>query len=96
MLKLPAATQHDRVKLGATHQCLEDIGICVQIPGMVVGYPNHYEMMAAQRLQLSTTVLFIYRLGRLAVEQFEYTDPDTYTFDSARVLLSMTGRRYSV
>ena len=35
---------------GATHQCLEDIGIMRTIPGMVVLNPaDHYEMMAATK-----------------------------------------------
>ena len=54
---------------GATHQCLEDIGIMRTIPGMVVLNPaDHYEMMAATKAAIEYNGPVYIRLGRLAVE----------------------------
>ena len=65
---------------GATHQCLEDIGIMRTIPGMVVLNPaDHYEMMAATKAAIEYNGPVYIRLGRLAVDSFN--DPDTYTFE---------------
>ncbi len=65
---------------GATHQCLEDIGIMRTIPGMVVLNPaDHWEMKAATNAALEYEGPVYIRLGRLAVDSFN--DPDTYKFE---------------
>ena len=65
---------------GATHQCLEDIGIMRTIPGMVVLNPaDHWEMKAATKAALEYRGPVYIRLGRLAVDSFN--DPDTYKFE---------------
>ena len=65
---------------GATHQCLEDIGIMRTIPGMVVLNPaDHWEMKAATKAALEYEGPVYIRVGRLAVDSFN--DPETYTFE---------------
>lgn len=65
---------------GATHQCLEDIGIMRTIPGMVVLNPaDHWEMKAATKAALEYHGPVYIRLGRLAVDSFN--DPETYEFE---------------
>ena len=65
---------------GATHQCLEDIGIMRTIPGMVVLNPaDHWEMKAATKAALEYQGPVYIRLGRLAVDSFN--DPETYKFE---------------
>ena len=65
---------------GATHQCLEDIGIMRTIPGMVVLNPaDHWEMKAATKAALEYEGPVYIRLGRLAVDSFN--DPETYKFE---------------
>ena len=65
---------------GATHQCLEDIGIMRTIPGMVVLNPaDHWEMKAATKAALQYEGPVYIRLGRLAVDSFN--DPETYKFE---------------
>lgn len=64
---------------GATHQCLEDIGIMRTIPGMVVLNPaDHWEMKTATKAALEYEGPVYIRLGRLAVDSFN--DPETYEF----------------
>ena len=65
---------------GATHQCLEDIGIMRTIPGMVVLNPaDHWEMKAATKAAIEHNGPVYIRLGRLAIDSFN--DPETYTFE---------------
>ena len=65
---------------GATHQCLEDIGIMRTLPGMVVLNPaDHWEMKAATKAAIEHNGPVYIRLGRLAVDSFN--DPETYTFE---------------
>ena len=65
---------------GATHQCLEDIGIMRTIPGMVVLNPaDHWEMKAATKAALHYDGPVYIRLGRLAIDSFN--DPETYRFE---------------
>ena len=65
---------------GATHQCLEDIGIMRTIPGMVVLNPaDHWEMKAATKAAIEYQGPVYIRLGRLAVDSFN--DPETYEFE---------------
>ena len=74
---------------GATHQCLEDIGIMRTIPGMVVINPaDHYEMMAATRQLSSMTVLYISVLADLLLRAL--TTLKLIHLNLARVLHSLT------
>lgn len=71
---------------GATHQCLEDIGIMRTIPGMVILNPaDHYEMMAATKAAIEYTILFISVLADLLSTAL--TIPILTHLNSARVLL---------
>ena len=75
---------------GATHQCLEDIGIMRTIPGMVVINPaDHYEMMAATKAAIEYDGPVYIRLGRLAIESFN--DPETYTFELGKGITLLDG-----
>jgi transketolase len=60
---------------GATHQCLEDIALMREIPGMVVLNPaDHYEMKSAVKAAIEHNGPVYIRLGRLAVESFNNDD----------------------
>ena len=80
---------------GATHQCLEDIGIMRTIPGMVILNPaDHYEMMAATKAAIEYNGPVYIRLGRLAVDSFN--DPDTYTFELGKGITLHEGNDVAV
>ena len=65
---------------GATHQCIEDMGIMRAIPNMVVINPaDHWEMKAATKAAIEYNGPVYIRLGRLAIDSFN--DPETYTFE---------------
>ncbi len=65
---------------GATHQCLEDIGIMRTLPGMTILNPaDHYEMIEATKAAIEHQGPVYIRLGRLAIDSFN--DPETYTFE---------------
>lgn len=65
---------------GATHQCLEDIGIMRTLPGMTILNPaDHYEMIEATKAAIEHNGPVYIRLGRLAIPSFN--DPETYTFE---------------
>ncbi len=65
---------------GATHQCIEDIGIMRAIPNMVVLNPaDHWEMKAATKAAIEYNGPVYIRLGRLAIDSFN--DPETYSFE---------------
>ncbi len=65
---------------GATHQCLEDIGIMRTIPGMVIINPaDHAEAMAAVRAAAEYEGPVYLRFGRLAVPQI--FDENNYEFE---------------
>ena len=71
---------------GATHQCLEDIGIMRTIPGMVVLNPaDHYEMMAATKAAIEYNGISVSADLLLTVLMI----PIPIHLSSARVLLSM-------
>lgn len=75
---------------GATHQCLEDIGIMRTIPGMVVLNPaDHWEMKAATKAALEYNGPVYIRLGRLAVDSFN--DPKTYRFEWGKGITMQDG-----
>ena len=80
---------------GATHQCLEDIGIMRTIPGMVVLNPaDHYEMMAATKAAIEYNGPVYIRLGRLAVDSFN--DPDTYKFELGKGVVLREGNDVAI
>ena len=80
---------------GATHQCLEDIGIMRTIPGMVILNPaDHYEMMAATKAAIEYKGPVYIRLGRLAIDSFN--DPDTYTFELGKGITLHEGNDVAV
>ncbi len=65
---------------GATHQCLEDIGIMRTIPGMVIINPaDHAEAMAAVKAAIEYEGPVYLRFGRLAVPQI--FDENNYKFE---------------
>jgi transketolase len=65
---------------GASHQCLEDIGIMRTIPNMVIINPaDHAEAMAAVEAAILHDGPVYLRFGRLAVPQI--FDPATYKFE---------------
>ena len=80
---------------GATHQCLEDIGIMRTIPGMVVLNPaDHWEMKAATKAALEYQGPVYIRLGRLAVDSFN--DPETYQFELGKGITLRDGADITV
>ena len=80
---------------GATHQCLEDIGIMRTIPGMVVLNPaDHWEMKAATKAALEYQGPVYIRLGRLAVDSFN--DPETYQFELGKGITLREGADITV
>lgn len=80
---------------GATHQCLEDIGIMRTIPGMVVLNPaDHWEMKAATKAAIEYQGPVYIRLGRLAVDSFN--DPDTYEFELGKGITLRDGADVTV
>lgn len=80
---------------GATHQCLEDIGIMRTIPGMVVLNPaDHYEMMAATKAAIEYEGPVYIRLGRLAIDSFN--DPETYEFELGKGITLKEGNDIAV
>ena len=65
---------------GATHQCLEDMGIMRTIPGMVIINPaDHVEAMAAVEAAVKYEGPVYLRFGRLPVPQIY--DENTYKFE---------------
>ena len=80
---------------GATHQCLEDIGIMRTLPGMVVLNPaDHWEMKAATKAAIEHDGPVYIRLGRLAVDSFN--DPDTYEFELGKGITLEEGDEITV
>ena len=80
---------------GATHQCLEDIGIMRTIPGMVVLNPaDHWEMKAATKAAIEYEGPVYIRLGRLAVDSFN--DPETYEFELGKGITLREGTDITV
>ncbi|MCD8048153.1 MAG: transketolase family protein [Clostridia bacterium] len=65
---------------GASHQCLEDIGIMRTLPNMVIINPaDHIEATAAVEAAILHDGPVYLRFGRLAVEQI--FDSETYKFE---------------
>ncbi|MBQ8539752.1 MAG: transketolase family protein [Ruminococcus sp.] len=80
---------------GATHQCLEDIGIMRTIPGMTILNPaDHYEMIAATKAAIEHQGPVYIRLGRLAIPSFN--DPDNYSFELGKGITLHEGNDITV
>ena len=80
---------------GATHQCLEDIGIMRTIPNMVVLNPaDHYEMIEATKAAIAHEGPVYIRLGRLAIDSFN--DPETYSFELGKGITLHEGNDVTV
>ena len=80
---------------GATHQCLEDIGIMRTIPNMVILNPaDHWEMMAATKAALEHNGPVYIRLGRLAIDSFN--DPDNYKFELGKGIVLREGKDLTI
>ena len=80
---------------GATHQCLEDIGIMRTIPNMVVLNPaDHYEMIEATKAAIAYEGPVYIRLGRLAIDSFN--DPETYSFELGKGITMHEGNDITV
>lgn len=76
---------------GATHQCLEDIGIMRTIPGMVILNPaDHVESMAAVEAAIKHDGPVYLRFGRLAVPQIY--DENTYKFELGKGVTLAEGK----
>lgn len=75
---------------GATHQCLEDIGIMRTIPGMAIVNPaDAVEARAAVEWAINYNGPVYMRFGRLAVPVV--FDPDTYKFEFGKNLTLRNG-----
>lgn len=80
---------------GATHQCLEDLGIMRIIPNMVVLNPaDHYEMIEATKAMIEYKGPVYIRLGRLAIDSFN--DPETYKFELGKGITLHEGNDITV
>ena len=80
---------------GATHQCLEDIALMRELPGMVVLNPSdHYEMKAAVKAAVEHYGPVYIRLGRLAVESFN--NSDDYKFEIGKGITLRDGKDITV
>ena len=75
---------------GATHQCLEDIGLMREIPGMVVINPaDDVEARAAVKAAYEHVGPVYLRFGRLAVPVFN--DEATYKFEIGKGIVLKEG-----
>ena len=80
---------------GATHQCLEDIALMRELPGMVVLNPSdHYEMKAAVKAAVEHYGPVYIRLGRLAIESFN--NSDDYKFEIGKGITLRDGKDITV
>ena len=76
---------------GATHQCLEDIGIMRTIPGMIIINPaDHYEAMEAVKAAVKYDGPVYLRFGRLAVPQI--FDETNYKFELGKGVVLAEGK----
>ena len=80
---------------GATHQCLEDIGLMRSIPGMVVVHPaDANETEAAVRAIASYKGPVYLRLGRKALENV--TDFKGYSFELGKAVQMRDGKDVTI
>ena len=75
---------------GATHQCLEDMALMRQIPGMIVINPaDDVEARAAVKAAYEHVGPVYLRFGRLAVPV--YNDPENYKFEIGKGVVVKEG-----
>lgn len=80
---------------GATHQCIEDLALMREIPGMVVINPSDdTEARAAVRAAYKHEGPVYLRFGRLAVPIIN--DPDTYQFEIGKGVVLKEGTDVSI
>ena len=80
---------------GATHQCLEDIGLMREIPGMVVINPaDDVEARAAVKAAYEHVGPVYLRFGRLAVPVFN--DEATYKFEIGKGITMKEGKDVTI
>ena len=81
---------HLNVKIGATHQCNEDIALMRSIPGMVVINPcDNVEAKAAVKAAFAYEGPVYLRFGRLAIPVFN--DESTYQFEWGKGVVMKEG-----
>ena len=81
---------HLNVKIGATHQCLEDIALMRTIPGMTVINPaDAVEARAAGKAAILQKGPMYLRFGRLAVPVIY--DKDSYRFEIGKGVVMTEG-----
>ncbi len=80
---------------GATHQCIEDLALMREIPGMVVLNPSDdTEARAAVKAAYEHEGPVYLRFGRLAVPVIN--DPQTYQFEIGKGVLLRKGKDVSI
>ena len=83
------------VKIGATHQCCEDIALMRTIPGMTVIVPSDdVEAKAAVAAAIEHDGPVYLRFGRLAVPVFN--DPETYHFEIGKGITLRDGKDVTI
>ena len=86
---------HLNVKIGATHQCLEDLALMRVIPGMVVMNPSDdIEAKAAVRAAVEHDGPVYIRFGRLAVPVIN--DRPDYKFEIGKGVILKDGRDLTI
>ncbi len=92
-LNVKIAASHAGISVGedgATHQCLEDVALMRQIPGMVVLNPaDDVEARAAVKAAFEYVGPVYIRLGRLAVPVLN--DEENYTFEMGKGVVLKEG-----
>lgn len=92
-LNVKIAASHAGISVGedgATHQCLEDISLMRNIPGMTVLCPaDDLEAREAVKAAVDIDGPVYIRLGRLAVPA--YNQPDTYKFELGKAPILREG-----
>ena len=86
---------HLNVKIGATHQCLEDLALMREIPGMVVLNPSDdVEAKAAVKAAYEHVGPVYIRFGRLAVPVIN--DKPDYKFEIGKGIVLKEGTDVSI
>ncbi len=86
---------HLNVKIGATHQCNEDIALMRTIPGMTIINPSDYVEAKAAVLAMAEYEGPTYlRFGRLAVPVFN--DETTYKFEVGKGITIKDGKDITI
>ena len=86
---------HANVKIGATHQCNEDIALMRTIPGMVVINPaDDVEAKAAVKAAIEHVGPVYLRFGRMAVPVFN--DEANYKFELGKGIVLRDGKDITI